>query len=105
MEIICLLADIFFVPEISKIFKGHEIQFLDNYKDEKFDLLIIDLDHSQSYEVCKKFPEKSFCFGSHKNTELMHKFAQTGCKSVVAISALKKKLEETNQSARLSLHS
>ncbi len=104
MKILCLFTDIFFLPAIREAFKDHEVQVLENYKDEKFDLLIIDMDHFQSYDVCKKFPEKSFCFGSHMDTKKMKKFRETGCKNVYPRSVFLKKLEQLKQSFPQSQH-
>lgn len=100
MKILCLLADIFFVPHIQKILFNCNVRFIDAYKGEDFDLLILDMGHKESYNLCKKFPEKSFCFGSHMDTEKMKKFSETGCKNVYPRSAFLKRLEELKPEAR-----
>ena len=93
MNIICLVKDLILISTIQNSLKDHQVEFIDNYKGQNFDLLILDMDLPESYELCKKFPEKSFCFGSHKDTELMDKFKQTGCKSVYPRSAIKAALK------------
>jgi len=93
MKIICLVKDLILISTIQNSLKGHQVEFIDNYKGQNFDLLILDMDIPESYELCKKFPDKSICFGSHKNTKLMDKFRQTGCKSVFPRSAIKATLK------------
>ena len=72
----------------------HEVGFIESYKNEQFDLLVLDMGHRESYGLCKKFPDKSFCFGSHMDTEKIKKFSETGCKNVFPRSVFLKKLEE-----------
>lgn len=96
MKIVCLLCDIFFVPEIQKELSNHEVEFIQSYTDQKFDMLILDMDHAESYYLCQKYPEKSICFGSHGNTEEMKRFKDTGCKNVIPKSAFLGKLKEVN---------
>ncbi len=94
MKILCFLTDIFFIPKIQELLKGDDIEFLDSYNDEGFDLLILDMDHKDSLSLCKRFPEKSFCFGSHMDREKIQEFKSTGCKNVFARSIFLNKLGE-----------
>ncbi len=93
MKIVVLLSDVFLVPIIQSALSNHKIIFVENYSAEESDLFVLDMDHKDSYEVCEKFPEKSVCFGSHKNIEQIKKFKDTGCKSVIPRSLLAKKLQ------------
>ncbi|HLD57614.1 MAG TPA: hypothetical protein VJA47_04865 [archaeon] len=94
MEIIALTSDIMFIPLIQSALSKHHVQLIESYNGEDAGLFVLDMDHKDSFEVCRKFPEKSICFGSHKNTEQIKKFRELGCKGVVARSMLKKTLEE-----------
>ena len=96
MKILALVSDIIFIPIIQSALSKHDVKFVEVYNGEEADLFVLDMDHNQSFELCKKFPEKSFCFGSHKNTELMEKFRQTECKNVFARSAIKTVLQRLN---------
>lgn len=93
MKIVCLLGDIMFIPVIQHVLSKHDVSFIESYDGEDADILVLDMDQRDSFDVCKKFPEKSICFGSHKNTDQIKKFRETGCKDVVARSALKAALE------------
>ncbi len=94
MKIVCLLCDIFFIPEIEKALPNHSIKFLQSYSEQEFDLLILDMEHAESYELCKKYPDKVVCFGSHADTEGMKRFKDTGCARVFPRSVFLEKLKE-----------
>ena len=94
MKILCLLADIFFVPHIQEALFNHDVTFIETYKGEDFDYIILDMVHKESFVLCKKFPEKSFCFGPHIDTGLVGKFKGTGCKNVYPRSVFLAKLEK-----------
>ena len=94
MKILCLLTDIFFIPEIQKKIPCHSVSFIESYNGEAFDLLVLDMDHRESLVLCSRFPEKSFCFWSHMDTEKMEKFKATGCKNIYPRSVFLKKLLE-----------
>ena len=96
MKIICLLCDIFFIPEIQKTLSGHSLEFIQSYTDQKFDLFILDMDHAESFELCKKYPDKSICFGSHADVGEIKRFRDAGCKNVIARSAFLDRLKEMN---------
>jgi len=93
MKILCFLTDIFFIPEIEGALSGHSVKFADNYSGESFDFLLLDMDNKISIELCKKYPEKSICFGSHSNTEQIEMFKYTGCKNIFPRSIFLKRLE------------
>lgn len=101
MKILCLLTGIFFIPEIQKKLSGHSINFLESYNNEDFDLLVLDMDHKQSFDLCQRFPEKSFCFGSHMDKAKIQKFKATGCKNVFPRSAFLNKLERLNPGGKI----
>ena len=94
MKILCFLTDIFFIPEIERALSGHSVKFADKYSGECFDFLLLDMDNKISFELCKKYPEKSICFGSHSNTEQMKKFKSTGCKNIFPRSVFLKRFGE-----------
>ncbi len=93
MKIVVLLGDVFLLPIIQSALSKHGVKFIEKYSGEEADLFVLDMDHKDSFEVCKKFPEKSICFGSHKNTDQIERFMEAGCKNVVARSALNRKLQ------------
>ena len=94
MKILCLLTDIFFMPEIKNVLGEHEIVFGDGHLNEDFDLFVLDMLHKESIGLCKKYPEKSVCFGPHSDAKLMGEFASTGCKNIFPRLIFIKKLRE-----------
>ena len=96
MKILCLLGDIMFIPVIQHALSKNDVSFIEKHSDQDADLFVLDMDHKGSFELCKKFPAKSICFGSHKNAEQIKKFRETGCKDVIARSILRKKLMNYN---------
>ncbi|MBI4163270.1 MAG: hypothetical protein HY512_00275 [Candidatus Aenigmarchaeota archaeon] len=94
MKIVSLVSDIMFIPVIQSALSKHDVQFIESYNGEDAELFVLDMDHKDSYEVCKRFPKKSICFGSHKSTEQIKKFTETGCKDMIARSLLNKRLRE-----------
>jgi len=97
MKILCLLCDIFFIPEIQKVLTGHSLEFVQSYDNRVFDFLVLDMDHAESFELCRKYPEKSICFGSHADTDGMKRFRETGCAKVFPRSVFLERLKEINQ--------
>ncbi len=95
MKVLCLLNDVLFMPKIESLLKGHDVKFLDSYNEEEFNFMILDMDHKDSYILCKRFPDKSMCFGSHMDIEAMKRFRDTGCKKVFSRSAFFEKIRVT----------
>ena len=97
MKTLVFVKDLFFRVKIEAELKSIKADFefvnsLDSVIGE-FDYLILDLEEEESLETARKFPEKVLGFCSHKNTELIKKAKELGCK-VYPRSVFFKKLEK-----------
>jgi len=94
MQVVALLSDLFFIAKIRDELKGKEVKFCSSLNEipDKFDYLLVHLQHKDAFKTIEKYKDECICFGFHTSEEFMK--AKKICKNVYPNSVFFKRLHE-----------